>query len=98
MTLTETGMSTTSGPVTTRIGSASAGYLSLFGLDPLIGRAFTESEENDQTPVAILDGGFWARHFGSDRGVVGRTILLDSRPCGSKSPTRRSLDAAACRS
>jgi predicted permease len=80
MTLTETAMSTTSGPVTTRIGSASAGYLSLFGLDPIVGRPFTESEENDQTPVAILDGGFWARHFGSDRGVVGRTILLDGRP------------------
>jgi putative ABC transport system permease protein len=80
MTPSEMAMTTESGPVTARIGSASAGYLSLFGLDPIIGRPFTESEEREQASVAVLDGGFWSRHFGGDRSVIGRTIVLDGRP------------------
>jgi len=80
MTPGEMALSTGSGPVTVRIGFASSGYLSLFGLDPPRGRPFTEAEQRDQTPVVVLDGGFWARQFGRDAGVLGSTILLDGRP------------------
>jgi hypothetical protein len=80
MTPGEMALSTGSGPVTLRVGFASSGYLSLFGLEPTRGRPFTESEQRDQAPVVVLDGGFWARQFGRDAGMIGRSIDLDGRP------------------
>ena len=77
---TEMAMATDGAPVTTRIGLASAGYLDLFGLGPVTGRPFTESEEREQAPVVILDGGFSTRQFGADPAVIGRKIVLDGRP------------------
>ncbi len=45
---------------------------------PRLGRGF---EEQDMRPghehVAILSDGLWRSRFGADRGIVGRTIMLD---------------------
>ena len=51
------------------------------GVDPLIGRWFATPEGSPgQTTVAILSYGLWQRRFGADRGIVGKTILLDGEP------------------
>ena len=51
------------------------------GVEPLLGRGFVAPEGSPgQTAVAILSYGFWQRRFGGDRGLVGKTILLDGEP------------------
>jgi putative ABC transport system permease protein len=59
----------------------SANLFPVLGVTPLVGRAFTEDEDeigHDQ--VAILSHGLWQRRFGGDPAVVGRTILLNGEP------------------
>jgi putative ABC transport system permease protein len=67
-------------PETVQVGEASAGYLRLFGLDPVLGRNFTEVEDRERSAVVVLDGGLWQRRFGSDPSIIGRPILLDGAP------------------
>ena len=77
MTLTEMAMTIGTAPETVRVGSASAGFLRLFGLDPTTGRGYSDGDDRQRAPVIVLDGGLWQRRFGSDPGIVGRSITLD---------------------
>ncbi|HEX5076443.1 MAG TPA: ABC transporter permease [Gemmatimonadaceae bacterium] len=48
---------------------------------PLIGRTFTEQEnEIGHENVAVLSYQLWVRRFGSDASIVGKTILLNGVP------------------
>jgi predicted permease len=67
-------------PDTVKAGAVSAGFLQLFGLQPALGRGFTDQEDAGRLPVVILDGNAWASRFGRDPRVVGRTIRLDGAP------------------
>jgi predicted permease len=59
----------------------SAGYFSVLGVAPYIGREFTRDEDRTGgQPVAILSYGLWTRVFGSDRAIVGRAITLRGEP------------------
>jgi len=57
----------------------SGNYFRVLGVEPQIGRAFRDDE--DQVPgrdaVAVLGPDFWKREFSSDPAVVGRTIRLN---------------------
>jgi len=56
-------------------------HFAVFGIQPLIGRTFrTEEDQPGATPVVILSHAVWQRHFGADRGILGRTLLLDDAP------------------
>jgi predicted permease len=46
------------------------------------GRLFTPGEDEPGSPAerVILSNGFWRQRFGADKGIVGRTILLDNAP------------------
>jgi putative ABC transport system permease protein len=60
---------------------ASPNVFSVFGVQPILGRAFIESEGIfGASRVALLTYGFWQSHFGGDANVVGQNIVLDSRP------------------
>jgi putative ABC transport system permease protein len=72
MALTRDGVSNT-----LSVGTATAGFLHAFGLDPVIGRGYTDAEEQGKARVVVLDGGAWRRHFGGDPDMIGRTIQLD---------------------
>jgi putative ABC transport system permease protein len=47
------------------------------GIQPLLGRFFTETETNQNSKVAVLSYRFWDRRLARDPAVVGRNILLD---------------------
>jgi putative ABC transport system permease protein len=58
----------------------SASFLGLVGVKPILGRDFLEEEDRDGAePVVLIAHGLWIRRFGSDSGIVGRTILLNGR-------------------
>jgi predicted permease len=57
----------------------SANFLSAAGLRPALGRSFSAEEERiGGPPVALLSFRFWRTHFGSDPGVLGKTVLLNA--------------------
>jgi putative ABC transport system permease protein len=59
----------------------SSSYFPLLRLQPVLGRAFADGEdEAGGSRVAILSDRFWRRRFGADQGIIGRTITLDDQP------------------
>jgi putative ABC transport system permease protein len=57
---------------------ASASFLPIFGLQPLIGRGFAaEDDREGGTPTVLLSEAFWRTRFGADPAVLGRPILLN---------------------
>ncbi|MFN2541732.1 MAG: ABC transporter permease [Chthoniobacterales bacterium] len=57
---------------------ASAGFLSVMGLKPVIGRAFTSAENLAGVPnVALINENMWRHHFGGSPSAVGRRALID---------------------
>src|SRR4029453_8219006 len=58
----------------------SAGFLSLFGVSPVLGRDFlTEDDRPGASPTAILSYGFWVRRFGGDQNIIGKQITLNNQ-------------------
>ncbi len=55
-------------------------FWSVLGVQPILGRVFTENEDNDGAKVVLISHGLWQRRFGGAPDVVGRTILLDDQP------------------
>ncbi len=55
--------------------------LPLVGTRPLLGRAFAADEDREGAPgTVLLSQGLWRERFGSDPGVLGRTLRLDDEP------------------
>jgi predicted permease len=46
------------------------------GVQPILGRSFTEEEAHRDAKVAVLSYAFWDRRFARDPAVIGRKILL----------------------
>jgi predicted permease len=65
-------------PERVELSPVSANFFPLLGVDPIHGRHFTAEEEAVGGPrVVILSYGLWARRYGGDPSIVGRTIRLD---------------------
>jgi predicted permease len=47
---------------------------------PLLGRAFTQEEDEQRQPVAVLSYDMWRNRFQGDARILGRKILLDRKP------------------
>lgn len=63
------------------VGIVSAELFDVIGAQPMLGRTFRPGEDRPgAAPVVVLGYGLWQRAFGGDRGIIGRTITLDSRP------------------
>ena len=59
----------------------SADYFKVFGGSPVVGRGFTDPEDLPKGPqAAVISYGLWQSRFGGDRGIVGRTVLLNGAP------------------
>src|SRR5262245_12215866 len=61
--------------------SVTQGALPILGAQPAIGRWFSAKDDPADSPLTVmLTFGYWQQHFGGDRGVIGRTIMVNSRP------------------
>ena len=68
-------------PEQVRGQGVSHGFFHVLGVTPLLGRSFVPDEDRPGADrVVILGHRLWQRRFGGDRGLVGRTILLDGTP------------------
>jgi predicted permease len=58
----------------------SGAYFPMLGVKPILGRAFSEGEDEPAGghPVAVLSYSWWARRFGRDAGILGKTVTLGS--------------------
>jgi putative ABC transport system permease protein len=68
-------------PKSLRVGVVSAQYFDVFGVKAALGRTFLRDEDQPgKEKVALLTHRLWTSLFGGDRGLIGRTILLDGEP------------------
>ena len=52
--------------------------LPMLGVQPILGRAFTERDDQEGSPPVVMLGyGYWQRRFGGDPAAVGRRLTLD---------------------
>jgi putative ABC transport system permease protein len=58
----------------------SAGVFPTLGLSPVMGRVFTQREDEDSEQVAVLSYSLWQSRLHGDPNVVGAKILLDRKP------------------
>ncbi|MBV8903521.1 MAG: ABC transporter permease, partial [Acidobacteriia bacterium] len=62
-------------------GRVSADFFHLFGAAVIHGRTFTPDEDRPRAGhFAVLSYGLWARRFGKDPEIVGKTISINSSP------------------
>src|SRR5262245_43595314 len=68
-------------PERTRVMLVTYGTLQALGVRPLLGRELSQEDDTPGAPdVVLLSYGYWQRRFGGDRGVIGRSLTVDSRP------------------
>jgi putative ABC transport system permease protein len=58
----------------------SSSLFRVLGVEPLVGRVYTEEEEKKKDRVVVLRHEFWQRRFGGDRSIVGKSITLADTP------------------
>ncbi|HEY7498698.1 MAG TPA: ABC transporter permease [Vicinamibacterales bacterium] len=63
------------------VAIVTANWLSTLGVTPMLGRGFTHEESlPGRSDVTLVTYAAWKRLFGSDPGIVGKTIVSDGRP------------------
>jgi putative ABC transport system permease protein len=68
-------------PEQARTVEVSDGVLQAFAVSPAVGRWFLPADQIPRGPETVmLSYGYWQRRFGGDRSVIGRNIMVDSRP------------------
>jgi putative ABC transport system permease protein len=68
-------------PLQAPVLRVSPSFFALLGVQPRLGRGFTEEEGHPQSrPVAILSDAMWRNRFHADPKIVGQTVTLDSAP------------------
>jgi predicted permease len=50
---------------------------SVLGVQPQLGRVFTEDEDNKRVKVVVISHGLWQRRFGGAADIIGRKISLN---------------------
>lgn len=55
-------------------------FFHVLGVDPMMGRTFTEEETRTGGSAVMLSYGFWKRQLGGDRSLVGKALTLNGTP------------------
>ena len=61
-------------------GQVSANFSDVVGAPLLIGQWFTEEQARGDEQLIVLGEGLWRESFGSDPGIVGRTVTVNGEP------------------
>jgi predicted permease len=62
------------------VGLITGNYFEVMGLAPELGRLTRPSDDGAGVPpVMVLTHDFWMKHFGGNRGIVGRQVKLDGQ-------------------
>jgi putative ABC transport system permease protein len=56
------------------------GVFPALAVEPLLGRVFTQQEDDQKQQVAVLSYATWQSRFHGDRNVLGQKLLLDRKP------------------
>lgn len=70
---TETGLESLSGAL------ATPQLLRILGVRPVVGRLYTDAEQQSAEPTVLISYATWQSRFGSDPTVVGQRLVLDDR-------------------
>ncbi len=74
-------LSTGSGTEPVHGADVSAGFFRTLGVEPMLGSDFRADADQPQAPrTVLLSYGAWQRHFGGQRDLIGRSIVLDGEP------------------
>jgi predicted permease len=78
----ETGfeLSGTGDPLPLNATRMSGEVFAALGVTPLLGRVFTQQEDEQHQQVAVVSYGMWRTHFHGDAQILGTKILLDRKP------------------
>jgi predicted permease len=66
-------------PIEVNAARVTAGVFPTLGVNPVLGRVFTEQEEESHQPVALISYALWVERYHLDRSVVGTSIQLDRK-------------------
>ncbi|MHB1673952.1 MAG: ABC transporter permease [Acidobacteriaceae bacterium] len=67
-------------PFEARAERVTASLFPVLGIGPILGRTFTQQEDENAAPVAVISYALWKERFQGDPTVLGRTVDLDRRP------------------
>jgi len=59
--------------------AVTANLFSILGVSPILGRTFTEVEDQAGTPLVVISYALWQRRFGGDPGLLGRSIAMNGQ-------------------
>ena len=76
--------------------AVSANLFPLLGVTPILGRTFSDDEEQQRERVVVLSYGLWQRRFGASREAIGKMLEVDGQtfqvigvmPAGFYFPTK----------
>jgi putative ABC transport system permease protein len=54
-----------------------ADFFATLGIEPALGRTFTEAERRSGAPVVVIGHGLWERLLGARPGAIGATLVVD---------------------
>jgi len=67
-------------PARLQAARMSAGAFAALGVAPVIGRVFTQQEDDQDVPVVLVSYSLWKGQLGGQQSVLGRKILLNRKP------------------
>ncbi|WP_158791565.1 ABC transporter permease [Granulicella sp. L60] len=67
-------------PATISGARLTGGVFPALAVQPLLGRVFTQQEDDQHQPVAVLSYATWQSRFHADPNILGRKIILDRNP------------------
>jgi putative ABC transport system permease protein len=66
-------------PERINVARVTAGLFPLLGVSPLLGRLFTQQEDQPDQRVVLLGYNLWRERFGGDQQILGKTVALDRK-------------------
>jgi putative ABC transport system permease protein len=66
-------------PTLVHAARMTASVFPVLGVPPLLGRVFTQQEDDGHVPVAVLSYGLWVKRYNREPRIIGATITLSRR-------------------